>query len=91
MALQREHRYTDVLKQIIMSFVSQKSDCVKKLGNSFHKVDKIQSTVQKAVMKMQQDLSPGQRHVIDIPEHFKPEHSRNERKILANGVQMPPQ
>jgi len=91
MALQREHRYTDVLKQIIMSFVSQKSDCVKKLGNSFHKVDKIQSTVQKAVMKMQQGLSPGQRHVIDIPEHFKPEHSRNERKILANGVQMPPQ
>ena len=55
------------------------------------KVDKIQSTVQKAVMKMQQDLSPGQRHVIDIPEHFMPEHSRDERKILVNGVQMPPQ
>ena len=54
-------------------------------------VDKIQSTVQKAVMKMQQDLSPGQRHVMDIPEHFMPEHSRKERIILANGVQMPPQ
>jgi hypothetical protein len=91
LALQREHRYTDVLKQIIMSFVPQKSECVKKLGNSFHKVDKIQSTVQKAVMKMQQDLSPGQRHVIDVPEHFKPEHSRKERKILANSVKMPPQ
>ena len=37
LALQRDHRYTDVLKQVIMSFVSQKTDCVKKLGNSFHK------------------------------------------------------
>ena len=40
---------------------------------------------------MQQDLSPGQRNVMDIPEHFMPEHSRKERIILANGVQIPPQ
>jgi hypothetical protein len=91
LALQRDHRYTDVLKQIIMSFVSQKPECVQKLGNSFHKVDKIQSAIQKAVMKMQNDLAPGQRKQMDVPAHFMPEHSRKERRIIANSVQMPPQ